>query len=299
MNGSSRMEHVVLELSRDEATVLAVFNVCSSVFPGITLEKLRSNWLHSSPHSTFFGVREGGALVAVNGFLAHTILQDGVRATAYQSCWSATLPSHRGRGHFTGIIEHAKQALRGRAAYLCGFPNHVSEPIFTGRLGFRRYAMARVVQMTRGPASVLQAQLDVGRYFDAVGSTQLVKFDQRDCAAWKRHEHAELVELEHNTNFLWGRLARRKLAGFSVSTLLVGGCEINKPHLMGRLLQVAHQRCGATLVRFVCTRDALLPAASRLLVGAARTEPFIAFGVDAPLDEATRFDAHSGLKDVF
>jgi hypothetical protein len=293
------MDLLVIELPRDEATLQAVYGVCVSVFPGITLEKLRSNWWLSNPRSTFFGIHEGGALVAVNGFLAHTILQGGVRGTAYQSCWSATLPGHRGRGHFSRIIEHAKQALRGRAAFLCGFPNSVSGPIFTGRLGFRRYPMARVVALARGPARILQAQLDVDRYYRAVDADHMVKFDQRECAGWKSHEHPSLVEVEHNTNFLWGKLATRRLAGLPVHTLLVGGCEINKPHLFGRLLQVTRERTGASMLRFVGTRDGVVSSSAPLVLDAKKTEPFIALGLDTALREETHFDVHTGLKDVF
>ncbi|MFY2763017.1 GNAT family N-acetyltransferase [Arenimonas sp. MALMAid1274] len=293
------MDFEIREMPRTEAEVLQVFDVCRSAFPNIHLDRFRSNWLSSSDLSTFFGAYSEGRLVAVNGFIAHRILLDGCRRQAFQSCWSATAPDFRGKGLFTKIINHAKGALAGRAAFIFGFPNHLSGPIFTGKLGFQEVAMARAVFATRGPRAMLQQQLACGRYQDALSSSSLVKFDQYENAAWKRQEYGPaLIEFEHNTNYMWGTVATRNVGGAEVKVLLVGGCEINKPRLFGELMRAVGRKGGISLARIVCSRKSLLATSARFVLSGSRTEPFIHFPVDVATDRL-QFDAYTGLKDVY
>lgn len=289
----------IREIPRDTQSLAAVFDVCAASFDGVSMSKLKSNWFDSSPDSTFFGAYAGDDLAAVNGFLSHNILLGGVQRRAFQSCWSATSLDYRGKGLFSRIINHAKEALKGRAAFIFGFPNHLSGPIFVNKLGFREVGMSRVLFATRGPKSVLQMQLATGRYLDLLDSPSLVKFDQSENARWKKSEHGQqFIEVEHNTNFIWGTVARRRIGGVPLSVLLVGGCELNKPRLLPELLRAVGRARGVSIARMVCTRDSLLSASSRIVLAGERTEPFIHFPVDVATD-GLQFDAFTGLKDVF
>lgn len=290
---------VIREIDRSEQSLLQVFDVCRDSFESVNIAKLTTNWLSSHPESTFIGAYFGSELAAVNGFLAHPVLIDGVRGMAFQSCWSATRSSFRGKGLFTKIINTAKSLLSGRGQFIFGFPNEVSGPIFTGKLGFRMTPMRRVVMGARGGAALLGHQISASRLYESLSEPLLVRFDQHACAAWKVAEHGErLVQVEHNTNFLWGIRSQRRILGSDVSTLLVGGCEINKPKLMGRLIQQAYRASGALLLRFVCAEGSAIANAGRFVVSGSRTEPFIHFPLSNELG-GIRFDAHVGLKDVF
>lgn len=293
------VEFEIRELPRSEAGLNAAFSVCQAAFDGVQMTRLKANWLSSHTESVFFGAYAGDRLAGVNGFIAHSILLDGALSIAYQSCWSATLPDFRGKGLFTRIINHAKDALRGRAAFIFGFPNHLSGPIFTGKLGFREVGMARVVFATKGPRALLQSQLDYDRYMSLLSSPTLVKFDQYENAAWKRLEHgSSLLDFEHNTNYIWGTVATRRVAGVPVKVLLVGGCEINKPRLFGELMRAVGRKGGISLARVVSSQKSLIASSSRLVWAGSGTEPFIHYPVDCATD-GLDFDAYTGLKDVF
>lgn len=293
------MDLEIREIERAETSLGVVFDVCRSSFPDISIDRLRSNWFHSHPETTFYGAFAGERLVAVNGFIAHSILVRGSRSVARQSCWSATRPDFRGKGLFSRLIEHAKHALRGRSAFIFGFPNAVSGPILTGKLGFSEIGMTRVVYLARAPAALLRYQIDSNKCFEGLMAPNLVRFDQYECAAWKKHEHGPaLLEIEHNTNYVWGVVATRKFAGTSMRTFLAGGCELNKPQLSGHLLQCIARASGASLIRFVVARTGLLPSCSRWTLAGDRTEPFVYHPVDMLTEDLT-FDTHSGLKDVF
>jgi hypothetical protein len=296
------MEFKVRELQRNEKSMRGVVEICSQSFGGMAdnqLKRLRTNWFDSSPESVFFGAFIGEKLVAVNGFIAHVMLVNGQRGIAYQSCWSATLQEFRGNGLFSKIIEYAKFTFRGSAAFIFGFPNKVSGPIFVGKLGFREIPIVRAVFMTRGPVALLQSQISSSVCFRLLADANLVKFDQWQNSDWKRFEHgADLVEVEHNTNYLWGTVAVRSVAGVKVRVLIAGGCEINKPLLFGELLRAAAKSANISFIRIATTRGGVLSGAARFVLSGDRTEPFIYYPIDIDADGLC-FDAFTGLKDVF
>lgn len=91
------------------------------------------------------GIRREGRLVACNAFIPHPFLLDGQPLTAWQSCWSLTLPEERGKGMFQALIEAAKERLcHEQNGLIFGFPNAASRPIFTGPLGFSDWPLCRV-----------------------------------------------------------------------------------------------------------------------------------------------------------
>jgi GNAT superfamily N-acetyltransferase len=291
-------DFVIRELDRSDDVIEAVFAICSGAFTNVSLDKLRSNWLRSHPGSTFLGAFHDGKLAAVNGFLAHPIMIKGTPSFAFQSCWSATKPDYRGKGLFTRIINEAKLLLAGRCAFLCGFPNAVSGPIFSGKLGFHSVPMVRNLIWVRGTEQALQAQIDIGRWFAGLENDNLIRFDQYAISDWKLAEGGGHVAVEHNTNFIWGRVGVRRIAGVKFKVLLAGGVELNKPQLFGRLMQEVRKASGVSIVRFVSASGSLVDEASRWTRHGDRTEPFIFFPVDSEID-GLDFDAHTGMKDVY
>ncbi len=292
------MNFEIREIPREEPHIQDTFDLCRSAFPGIKIDKLRSNWIGSNTSSMFLGAYAGNRLAGANGFIAHPTMLRGQPGVAYQSCWSATHPDFRGNGLFSAIIEHAKKTLRGRATMICGFPNSVSGPIFTGKLGFSEVPMVRNVMVARGPERMLQAQIDVERCYQQLAKADLVRFDQYMVAEWKRKELGLISVVEHNTNLLWGFVGTRNMAGIRTKVFIAGGIEINKPQLFGRLLQQTSRASGAALIRFVSVRGSVLSEAARWTQPGDQTEPFIFFPLDVDGRDLV-FDAHTGMKDVF
>lgn len=255
-----------------------------------------ANWTLGHPETAFFGAFAGDELIAFNGFLAHRVLIRGGAELVFQSCHSATDPAHRGKGLFTSIIDHAKTALKDRGHYIIGYPNNQSGPIFLNRLAFRLAPVTRVLAPCYKASTSL---FDPDLYLEALDDPLMIRFDQHAAADWKSAEvPGSIVECNYLTNFLWGCLVRKRLPIGSVSLFVVGGCEINKPQLFGRTLAEVGRKSGATLARFVCTKDSPIARASRWRLSGRRTEPLIWF----PLRDAApavKFDAHTGVKDVF
>lgn len=262
-------------------------------------EKLASNLRESSPNSICLGAFVDGELAAVNAFMAHEVLIDGERSNAYQSGWSATLPTHQGKGLFRSIINEAKRVLADEGApFIFGFPNMVSEPIFLKKLGFLRTPMRRVLLPT-SPAWVSRLIVDNAAYYRNLATPEIVRFNQYQNMRWKRAEHPGLAVVEDYTNLLWGTVAERRVPLLGERrVLLAGGCELNKPQLIGQLLARARREHGVELVRLVVAEQSMLASASRWTLAGDRTEPLIHFPL-RPLPQGVRFDAHVGLKDAY
>lgn len=128
----------LIEINRtDELRLEQVYDLMCEAFGTFEPSLFRHIVRDSSPATTLYGVTDGSDLVAANCFLAHSVERGGVTAVAYQSCMSGTRKSHLGRGLFSRLIEHAKVDLKARGgAFIFGFPNSNSEPIFIKKLGF-------------------------------------------------------------------------------------------------------------------------------------------------------------------
>lgn len=257
----------------------------------------------SHPQSLVLGIYSGGELMAVNGFVAHSVHRDGVAGLAFQSCMSATHPSFGGRGAFTSIIDSAKQYLADAGgAFIFGYPNGVSGPIFLNRLGFQKCPLevAYVSKWTLGKTRL--AGIDGRSLSEGLASraTETVLFDARATCRWKQGAGLgnEYVEATHLTNYVFGKVAHRRVGPLRVRVVHLGGYEINKPQVFASLLGSLAQQAGASVVRL------LAPAGTPLLQAAWRareteaTEPLIVYPLNwevAPGD----VDAWVGLKDVF
>ena len=284
------------KLPPDTEVLRRAFRVCSAVFPSVSETVFRTNFLESHGESFLVGAHDGDEIVAVNGFIGHDVLVAGKASTAYQSCWSATDPRFTGRGLFRSIIEFAIAELRGKAAFMFGFPNAVSEPIFLSKLGFQRTAMRRAVLSTRGPASLLQQQFRSSIIEDMLSNHDIVRFDTVSNFRWKSAERGDVVSVEHYGNQLWGKTQKRTIFGRSVTGMIAGGLEINRPQLIGHLLRQARRDLGVSFVRFLAAEGSIVATAARIPL-TSRSEPFIHRVIDGP--ERMRFDAHVGLKDAY
>jgi hypothetical protein len=289
---------VSLDLS-DRQVVENIKCIATSAGFSFSPEKLVSNLRDSSPKSVCLGAFVEGELAAINAFMAHEVLIDGRRYDAYQSGWSATLPEHQGKGLFRRIIGEAKRYLGEIGApFIFGFPNSVSEPIFLKKLDFKRTPMCRVLLPTR-PRLVQRLIVDFESYFRNLADPRIVRFNQYQNMLWKRTEHESIAVVEDYTNFLWGKVVDRKVPMIGTrKVLLAGGCELNKPQLLGQLLARTRREHGVEVVRFVVSDGSMLASASRFVLGGEKTEPLIHFEL-RDLPENMRFDAHVGLKDAY
>ncbi|ATI44024.1 hypothetical protein CBW24_17940 (plasmid) [Pacificitalea manganoxidans] len=244
-----------------------------------------------------YGIHDDGRLVAFNAFMGHSVHRAGQTGIAYQSCMSATHKGHGGRGYFSKIIKHAQQDLKTRGgAFIFGFPNHNSGPIFVKKLGFTLSENQPCVFL-RNPLGLL-GQIDGGMLLEQMVPDTSVTFDMRETAAWKSGQDDSFFELDHLTNYLFGKVQRKTIKGVPLRLMIIGGYEINKPHQFGTLIARAMKQVGAQFARTNANAHGPLARASGLRRSTAKTEPTIAFPLNWDV-EAQFVEACGGIKDVY
>lgn len=261
-------------------------------------EDLYDHILRQEPRGAMgFGIHDEDRLVAFNAFTGHAVHRAGETGIAYQSCMSATDKDYSGRGYFSKIIKHAQHELKIRGgAFIFGFPNNKSGPIFVKNLGFT-LADNRPCFFVRTPFGLF-GQLDSKLLLQELTKGTSITFDMRETAAWKSEKDDSFFEMDDLTNFVFGKVQRKTVKGVEVRLLVIGGYEINKPHQMDKLINKAMLRYGARIARANVNSHGPLCQASRFRRSVTLTEPTIAYPLNWDV-EARFVEACGGLKDVY
>lgn len=265
--------------------------------------RLRSNWVHSSPLTTCYGVEQDGELVASVLYMAHDIRIGGVATKAFQSCWIMVRPEQQG-GPWLGLIYRRamRDLARLGAKFIFGFPmdHHIAMFTSVKITKVSVLPMRRTYMVLPLPGPLLQRQWSAERCRQQQSLPGLVRFEQAPIHAWKLHEHPGLVSIEDDKNFLWGRVEERRLGGLApVKVLLAGGCEIGNPPTFMRLAGRMRGEHGITVIRFVSPEGSVVATAGRLGRAARKTESFTFIPLVKDLPEKIAFDVCTGLKGVF
>lgn len=292
----------VLDL-RDESLFRQVHALQIKAFGSFNAALLRNIMLDGRPESVLYGAYspEDNSLIGVNGFVAHSVHQDGITGLAYQSCISATNPDYKGKGAFSAVINHAKQALAAEGgAFIFGYPNSKSGPIFTGKLGFSLAQAGLLYVSGIQDWQLPPFSIEGEALAKAIDSKGLVQFDARETALWKSRffEKPKVVELDMFTNYAFGRVVVRRVGPVNIRILSLGGYETNKPEIFPKLLLRLKKQAGADVVRVVTQGHTPLFQAARRRRLTNTSEPLIVFPLNWNVS-ATDVDACTGLKDVF
>jgi hypothetical protein len=186
--------------------------------------------------------RIGKEIIGFNAFIAHTLPFQGGQIEAYQSCWTVTSPAHRGKKIFQNIVSGGREILMARgAAFIFGFPNEVSRPLFVHKLGYREIACCS--WSGPGPFGLAARKLDRTA---PVSPGRAVSQDNSALIELKRLTHGEqLAVVESDAGMLWGvyrRLARRQLG---LRTFDIGGIAAESPGDIAELLRLASAKLKA------------------------------------------------------
>ncbi len=242
-----------------------------------------------------YGVLDGNSLVAINGYTAHKVERNGNVALAYQSCLSGTKKQYLGRGLYSRIMEHAKVDLADRGgAFIFGFPNSKSGPIVVNKLGF---SISEVRPLYFFGALGSSIAFDDEALFQNSQRQANVQFDWYEVSDWKRGYREGFFEYEYLTNYIFGRVERRKTRLGEVSLLVIGGIEINKPYAANAFLRNALKRARVNIARVNANVSSSLALASRISKK-GNTEPVVCFPLTWSADAAD-LDVYGGVKDVF
>jgi len=252
----------------------------------------------SKSPTIFLGAFEGSNLIGCKAFMPHDFLLHGKIVTGYQSGFSMTHPEHRGKKVFVNLIEEAKQILKDLdAAFIFGFPNHNSAPIFKTKLNFRAYPLLRSI-MINGPG-VREFQLH------SLGSEKLHSFlegslrqDEQKLFQLKQGEEtSDLTSISHNGNFIWGRYKVKKIGPFKLRYFDVGGMGISSSKSLSAILKAGKLRC--PLIAFTLHPKNPYRFLFKKIGDLPSKESFIIYDLNFTTTDETPFAIMSGLKDVF
>lgn len=290
----TNVERVDINEDTQKAKILALLQHAFGTFSADLYDQI----LRNGPRGSIgYGIYEEDELVAFNGFIGHSVHMGGQTGIAYQSCLTATHKDHGGRGYFSAIIKHAQVDLKKiGGAFIFGFPNHNSGPIFVKKLGFT-LSQNTPCFFVKTPIW-RKGQLDGQSLLKTLSQDQHVNFDMRETAFWKSAGQDGILEFENLTNYLFGKIIRKKRFGLPFPIFVIGGCEVNKPYQFGTLIQTALAQSGARVARVNANSLGWLTKATKLHRSSTLTEPTIAYSLNWSVD-AHQVEAFGGLKDVF
>lgn len=197
--------------------------------------------------SLYMAAKIGDEIIGFNAFIAHSLWLNGEKITAYQSCWTATSAVHRGKGIFQNLISAGRDAATAaRGAFIFGFPNTNSHPLFVGKLGFREVGSLRW-RMPLIP--VLRRQWLACA--SAADRTDAVLQDEEELIALKRIAHGDaLLDLREGASRIWG--VQRTSSRGGLKLFEIGGLALQQDRDFAPLLRRLYRPLrGSVAMQFV------------------------------------------------
>jgi hypothetical protein len=280
--------------SRDSIT-----QIVNEVFDlSLSGEKIYLNTNTRNQKTIYLGAYLKDELAAVNIFISHELMYNNKTVIAYQSCWSATSKNHRNKGLFSLLINSAKKILKG--AFIFGFPNHNSSPIFLNKLGFRKVELSKINIPVKVFTDILLKlylkpikptyQLDLENSFISIES-ELIDL--------KTNEYKDTIKtFGCYNNLIWGKTGTRKTKLGNLVFFYVGGIQINKPHLLHILFKEVIKSEKIDIIQIIGSSNSTIWDLFRYKDLAPRTEPLIIYDLEMNTQES-RFNFITGIKDVF
>lgn len=242
--------------------------------------------------SVYMGAFEGDELIGFNAFIAHHLHWNDRPFLAFQSCWTATSPAHRGKRVFQNIIATAHDHLRSLGGQvMIGWPNPNSEPLFVNKLHYRREASVK----RQFPA--IMAHRFVGTAPMPAGG---VRQNDAELMAMKRQVYGDRLVIQEDgpEDIAWGVRRERATPLGKIAYFDLGGIHWSRPGGARTLVRgLSDKLRGVAYWQIVSeVRNAINPVLGHFR--AAETNPFIWFPL---VDEAEMpsYDFFNGIRDVF
>ena len=217
------MDYRVEEIDiRDAANLSQIRSLLSETFGADVPEnKLELSTTTNSPKpSLYVAAIQDDEVIGFNAFISHDMVADGQPINCYQSCWTATSQAHRGKKIFQNLINTAKEILRSRdAAFIFGFPNPNSQPIFTRKLDFREIGSLKwQVPNIPGLRNLYVAQASP----DELQKGSILQNDQQLIDLKTRTYGDKLVVVKHKNSVVWGIPREGTKAGVKLGYFEIG-----------------------------------------------------------------------------
>lgn len=247
----------------------------------------------------YLGARCGGELVGLTLFISHDLLYNGEIVSAFQVSTACTVAAHQNRRVFFSICERAKELLKARGADLLFTFPLVTRPIFLGPLGFRDgggyvklniKAVPGLFHRCFRPVRDDEALLLEDVYCQ--NDRQLVRLRQQVSGR-------EIVVFAADGNVVWGKVARRTVAGLPVRLFSVGGLVVNYPHRLRRFIADLIRAHHVQVVQVVAHQSAPILTLFRGWRAAPAVDALAVFDLNRRTALGDRFNFMIGLKDDY
>ena len=291
----------VLDIRDDETNKKIIALQRLTFGDSIGIEKLRLNTFTNKEKTLYLGAFKNNELAGFNGFIAHELHHQNKIIDAYQSCWSATHPEHRGKGIFYRIVNEAKQILKERnGGFIFGFPNANSHPIFIKKLGFYEIPLQKIQVPTFVPKlwkSLLLQPIEsnyVHPNYDCfiASETQLIEL--------KKQEYGEDIKVYSSyNNSIWGKKRNKTKAGINIPYFSIGGIIVNKPHLLSIVFEQMIRAENVAYIEMIGPSTNSFFNLFKSRRDAPLTEPLIIFDLNIATSKESNFNFLNGIKDVF
>lgn len=267
----------------------------------LPLNKLMLNTQTDSKHkSLYLAAIENDEIIGFNGFISHDLILNGQLINCYQSCWTATSDQHRGKKIFPNLINAAKNILKENgAAFIFGFPNQNSGPIFLEKLKFNEtpFVKSNIYNVPFfGNFFLNKINKDIKQlHQDAIlqNDDQLIKLKQQEFGE-------DIKILTVGKSRIWGKIIKVKKFGININFFSVGGIELSNSLDLENLIKkvfLTFKRLAYIQFAFPISHS-YVPLFKRL--GPAQTNSLIIYDLNLNTNqENLKFNLMSGIKDVF
>jgi hypothetical protein len=294
--GNYEIREIDINNERSEIEIIDLVNEVFSLNFG--KEKIFLNTSTRNKRTVYLGAYFNDELVALNILISHELLYNNETVIAYQSTWGATSEKHRKKGLLSMLITKAKEMLDG--AFIFGFPNGNSGPIFLNKLGFRKIELSKLnIPVKFFPGLFFKY------YLKSVPSDY--QFNVKDCFIPIESELIDLKTQEYQdeikvfgsyNNIVWGKIKKTQTRIGNLTFFCIGGIQVNKPHLLPLVFKEIVRKEDIDIIQIVSSSNSSLWDLFKTKKTAPNTEPLIVYDLNINTT-GSKFNFTTGIKDVF
>ena len=270
--------------------ILLSFRSQSFLPPGHIARNMDSN---ASRPGFFLVAREMGKIIGCNGFLANDFELNGRPIVGYQSCWTATEPSHRRKGVFKALINEAKKILKDSGAgFIYGMANEESVPIMTGKLGFteKPALVARVFRIPFYRKLYLRKR--------KIDKTNTCTINEKQVMDHKKMQAPlEVLSFSHGDSWIWGKLVKKRKFGILISVFYIGGIQLKREEDLHYLLDEIFRSTHVFVIQLISCQTNSVNDLIRGWKQRKNIRGFVFYDLNTPAFQ--HFDLMFGAIDVF
>ena len=300
-NSQDNMNYIIEEVNiEDEKIIRPINRLLEEVFgfAAFADNKLKLNTgTKGTQPSLYLAAIEDGEIIGFNAFISHTFFLNNKPIISYQSCWTATSKNHRGKKIFQNIIEEAKKILKARnAAFIFGYPNVNSHPIFIHKLKFIEYPSVKL----NIPNLSFLWDLFLNNHLPNVEDLKkdAILQNDKELFALKKGEYGDkIIKAAVNNSFIWGIIRHKILKGIKLAYFSIGGMEISDVNDVKQLLKKLSQDNKFYYFQFVSAQSNTWCHLFRRLTP-AKTEDLIIYDLNVDSSQY-HYNFFGGVKDVF